>query len=301
MNRAEVVFLGIDWLFHIPQNYINKDGVKCVKDVSYNDNYEECKVDLYYKETTEKMPVVVNIHGGGFVKGDKKHRKSISHLYADRGWFVVNANYRLAPKYHVMDIINDLMTLTNYLNTLAENYNIDLNKVVLTGDSAGAWAATYLTCLLTNPELRARLNIAEPNIKPAGLISFCGIYDLLEAIQHKIPFDLVKVIAESTLDFKFADDFSNLNDYPYAEEIAPINWLNKDFPRTIITYAKQDFFVKGQGERIYEKLKELGVDVEECHSEKIFDNHCYHFNFWLDVSKKTMDRAYKMLDEIYVQ
>ena len=100
MNRAEFIFAAIDVLFHPFQNYITKEGVKCIKDISYNDQYAECKGDIYFKEgAKEPMPVIVNVHGGGFVKGDKKHRKSIAHLYADRGWFVWNINYRLSPKH----------------------------------------------------------------------------------------------------------------------------------------------------------------------------------------------------------
>ncbi len=298
MNRAEFVFALIDVLCHPTQNYISKKNIECVKDISYDDTHKECKLDVYYRKTDEKMPVIFNIHGGGFVKGDKKHRKSLAHLYADQGWFVVNINYRLAPKAPFPSIAEDCLHAVDYLHTLAKDYNIDLDKVVITGDSSGAYSATYTTDLLTNPELRERLNLPDVGIKPAGLISFCGVYDLIAALDMKIPFGIVRSVAESFLGFKFNKDYSNKSEYRYLAEVSPTNWVNANFPKTLITMAQQDFFCKGQGEILYARLKELGVDVKEIHSTKFMDNHCYHFNFWTKASKDTMAEVYKFLSEI---
>lgn len=298
MNRAEFVFAVIDVLFHIPQNYITKKDIECVRDISYDDNYEECKLDIYYRKTDEKMPVVFNIHGGGFVRGDKKHRKSLAHLYADKGWFVVNINYRLSPQYAFPAIAEDCLHAIDYLHTLAKDYNIDLDKVVITGDSSGGCAAVYTTDLLTNPELRSRLGMPTVDIKPAGLLSFCGIYELLSALELKIPFGMVKCIAEGFLGFKFTEGYANKTEYKYFNEVSPTNWVNANFPKTMLTMSHQDVFCKGQGEILYQRLKDLGVDVRECHSTKFIDNHCYHFNFWTKTSKATMAEAYKFLSEI---
>ena len=172
MNRGEFVFKAIDILFHPFQNYINKEGVKCVKDIVYNAEYESCKCDIYYKEgATEPMPVVLNVHGGGFVKGDKKHRKSIAHLYADRGWFVVNINYRLSPKYAFPALPYDVITALNFLKVLAEKYSLNLDKVVLTGDSAGAYAATYCVAAAYDDELTKEL--VQHNVTWSRKDSFC--------------------------------------------------------------------------------------------------------------------------------
>lgn len=108
MNRAEVVFKAIDVLFHPFQNCIKIKDTVIEKDISYDDRYPQCKADFVYKKSEEKLPVLVNIHGGGFVMGDKKHRRSISELYADKGWFVININYRLAPKYPFPAFMEDI-------------------------------------------------------------------------------------------------------------------------------------------------------------------------------------------------
>ena len=230
MNRGEFVFKAIDILFHPFQNYINKEGVKCVKDIVYNAEYERCKCDIYYKEgATEPMPVVLNVHGGGFVKGDKKHRKSIAHLYADRGWFVVNINYRLSPKYAFPALPYDVITALNFLKVLAEKYSLNLDKVVLTGDSAGAYAATYCVAAAYDDELTKKVGLPVAEIKPAGLISFCGIYDLVSSLKLKIPFGMVRCIAEGYTHFDFNEDYSNKEEYEYFNEIKTREYKNFDF------------------------------------------------------------------------
>ncbi len=302
MNRSEFLFAAIDVLFHPFQNYISKDGVKCVKDISYDDRYDECKGDIYFKEgAVTPMPVIINIHGGGFVKGDKKHRKSISHLYADRGWFVWNINYRLSPKSVFPSIAEDCLNALNYLNVLKEKYDLNLDKVVLTGDSAGAYAATYVVAAITNEGLTEKLSLPKAEIRPAGLVSFCGPYDLLAALDLKLPFGLVRSIGESFLGYKFNKDYSNRVDYPFINEVGPSEFVNENWCPALLTMAKKDIFCAGQGEILYERLQKAGVPVREVHSTSFMDNHCYHFNFWTKTSKETMKAVYEFLDELYAK
>ncbi len=302
MNRAEFIFAAIDVLFHPFQNYITKEGVKCIKEISYNDQYAECKGDIYFKEgAKEPMPVIVNVHGGGFVKGDKKHRKSIAHLYADRGWFVWNINYRLSPKHKFPALPYDVVSAINYLKVLSEKYNLNLDKVVLTGDSAGAYAATYAVAAAFDDNLTAKVGLPKSEIKPAGLVSFCGIYDLMSSLKLKIPFGMVRCIGEGYLGFKFNKDYSNIVEYELVNEVGPSCFVNENWCPCLLTMAKKDLFCAGQGEILYNNIKNAGVYVVEKHSTKFIDNHCYHFNFWTKTSKDTMKAVYEFLDELYAK
>lgn len=301
MNRSEFLFQAIDILFHIPQNYIRVKGIKCAKNIVYDEKYpKDCVLDIYFKENAkEPMPVILNIHGGGFVKGDKKHRISVAHMYAARGWFVVNINYRLSPEYVFPDSTVDVINAVNFLKTLAANYSLNLDKVVLTGDSAGAYSAAGAEAVITNPELREKLNVPECSVRPAGLILFCGPYDLVAAMKTKLPFGIVKSIAESFTGFKLAKDFSNLPEYKYIKEVSPIDYVNSDWPPTVLCMSKKDFFCKGHGELMYQKLSDAGVKVLEHHSVKAFDNHCYHFNYWRKASREAMAMVFGFMDGLY--
>ncbi|MDD3946511.1 MAG: alpha/beta hydrolase [Clostridia bacterium] len=298
MNRAEVVFKAIDVLFHPFQNCIKIKDTVIEKDISYDDRYPQCKADFVYKKSEEKLPVLVNIHGGGFVMGDKKHRRSISELYADKGWFVININYRLAPKYPFPAFMEDIFALLNLIPTIADKYNLDLSRLVLTGDSAGAHASAQVLACIHDETLRKELGLPEVSVKPTGAVCFCGIYDVIAATKLKVPFGIARSVVESTVGESFKKDYSDINKYKYLKQIAPIHYVNSNWCPIMLTYSQKDIFCGGQGEMFYKKLKEVGVPCMEAHSTKLIDNHCYHFNYWTKASKETLKAVFDFLEKI---
>lgn len=299
MNRAEVLFKAIDVLFHPFQNCIKIPNIVTEKDISYDDRYEQCKADFIYKKSKDKLPVIINIHGGGFVMGGKKHRRAISELYADKGWFVINTDYRLAPKYPFPAIIEDMFTLLNFLPSLDTKYNLDLSRLVITGDSAGAYASSYIEACLKDDTLLKEMNLPEVAVRPSALVCLCGTYDVLSASELKMPsFGIARSVVESTAGVKFNKDYSDLKDYKYFKQIAPINFVNSNWCPVMLSFAEKDVFCSGQGELMYKTLKEAGVPCVESHSTKLTDNHCYHFNYWTKASKDTLKVVFDFLEKI---
>ena len=299
MNRAEFVFAAIDVLFHPFQNYIRIPGITCEKDVSYDDRYPACKADLYYRAPAEGLPVLINIHGGGYVKGDKKHRVTISEMFADKGWFVINMNYRLAPEYPIpANIADTFALLNNLLPSLVAKYKLDGSRLVLTGDSSGAYTAAHTVASLNNEDLRKALDLPECAAKPTGLVGFCGPYDVMAALKLKVPFGMVRSIAESATGEKFNKDYSDVSKYKYLNDIAPLKFVNDKWCPTMLTYAKKDVFCAGQGELMMEALRNAGVPCRDVYSTSVADNHCYHFNYWTKASKKTLSAVFEFLETL---
>lgn len=82
MNRSEFVFKAIDVLGYLPENSEKFSGITSVKDIKYSNkgNGSLTSGDLYFKTDFigdgKKRPVIVYIHGGGFIKGDKNYRSA---------------------------------------------------------------------------------------------------------------------------------------------------------------------------------------------------------------------------------
>lgn len=307
MTRSKFLFVAIDYLFHPIQNYKRYKGMIREKDFSYDEDYkDECRAEFYYCPETiksgKKLPVVLNIHGGGFVAGDKMHRRSLCKRYASKGYFVYNINHRLGPKYKFPEGIRDCIKAFNYLKNFAEKYNLDLNKIAVTGDSAGAYYATLMVAVANNDELRESLGCEKMDYKPACLVSFCGPYDLIASITlTKLPFNLLWDMGQCLFDnenFKLEKDFSNIHEYELMREASPIEWVNENWCPAFLVMSEKDIFCKGQGELLEKKLKEAGVRVDTFKSKKIIDNHCFHLDMYKSISKECFKKAFQFMNSI---
>src|SRR5579875_1336814 len=72
-------------------------SVTVAADVAYGDDPLQ-KIDIYSPAKARGLPIVVFVHGGGFVGGDKKDYANVPTYLSQHGIVAVNANYRLAPK-----------------------------------------------------------------------------------------------------------------------------------------------------------------------------------------------------------
>ena len=279
MSIAKRLFRAVDYFFDRPQNgrrksfYKDVDFVVC-KDISYHDD-PICKLDTYcVKKDEGKYPVMFYIHGGGFVAGDKHHRRALSEWLAVQGYFVVNVNYGICPECKFPAPLQHLIYALNWLENNADRYNLDLGKIVIAGDSAGAYYSTAVISVVNSKKMQERLGVAT-DIAFKGAWLNCGLYDLKSALGGKVPLNLGAVI----LDDFASVDVKDINEYEYLDLCSIVDLADEKFPKTFVTYAQKDIFCKGQSEMLMAKLKECGVEVDEYHSTKLTKNHCFSLNW----------------------
>ena len=98
------------------------------------------RLDLFCTQTPrEHRPLIVFVHGGAWMHGDKKDYHFIGEAFAKEGFDVAVINYHLAPEHIFPASIDDLSLALNYLNVHQLKYQISTEKVVLMGHSAGAF------------------------------------------------------------------------------------------------------------------------------------------------------------------
>ncbi|MCI1986668.1 MAG: alpha/beta hydrolase [Lactobacillus sp.] len=108
-----------------------------LKDVAYGSDPLQ-KADLYLPGTA-KAPVVIFIHGGGWIRGDKQNAAAIGDYFAKRGYFVAIPNFRLAPAHHFPAAQTDLRDFCQWL--LDSPHDFDRQRIGLLGASAGGTMA----------------------------------------------------------------------------------------------------------------------------------------------------------------
>ncbi len=301
MKFTKAVFEAIDIAFNKKQNESftieGAESVVVTKDVLYHTgDVNNCKLDYYYipKTTSEKYPVILNIHGGGFVAGDKVYRKSLCTWLATQGFFVVNANYGLCPECRFPTPILQLTRALNWIHKFSKILKLDLSRVVISGDSAGAYYASMLCALATNAELQKAFKI-KPKIVPTACILNCGLYDLDHALKSKIILDLNSRVFE---------DYTGISEehilrYKYKEYCSPLSFITKHFPPALLIYADKDIFCKGQTEKLIEKLNENDIYFESYNSLSHFANHCFSLTWTNTPAKEANALLEKFLNKVY--
>jgi acetyl esterase/lipase len=299
MSGTELFFHLLDVVMHKKQNAINFDNIEIERDIKYSDDDEICKCDYYYRDKSAKKPVFIYIHGGGFVKGDKSHRQSLGEFFADKGYFVINANHRLAPKYTFPAPIEDIYNVSNFLTTISDEYNLDLNKVILSGDSSGGYMTAEFLATLFDSDLHDKLELPECKIKIAAYVGICPAYDLIKMMRAPtVPFGIGRKLGNFFLGMKLKRNYSNVEEFKYYKYLSPINFVNSSWCPCMMLYNTKDIFCYKQTEAMLEELKKYNVPYSEFSSDVFLENHCYQLYMKSQSSKIALDKTVEFLDKI---
>jgi acetyl esterase/lipase len=109
------------------------------RDLAYGADSPAQRLDLYLPPRGEApYPIVVGIHGGGFMSGSKTDGQIAPVLEArKRGYAVVGLDYRLSPEARFPAAINDVKAAVRWLRAHADEYRLDASRIAVWGDSAG--------------------------------------------------------------------------------------------------------------------------------------------------------------------
>ncbi|HKL75219.1 MAG TPA: alpha/beta hydrolase [Halanaerobiales bacterium] len=213
------------------------------KDITYKKiNDEELQLDILYPEVklTKSYPVVVYIHGGGFIRGDKDEIYDLKPLVDEwhkNGWIVVSINYRLLYGDKIFpDNYRDVKDAIYWIINNKSKYNFDIDQICAVGHSAGGTLA-----LLTG------LN----NNKVNCIVSMSGPTKL----YGKETFEFRKKIMSAINTNKFDEDI--------MKKASPINYINENSPPIMLLHGTKDNFVPfNQSQLFYEKAQKLGADCK---------------------------------------
>ena len=252
--------------------WVPPTDVKTVENVSYGSCDKWHLLDLYRPKDAEgKLPVLLNIHGGAWVYGDKKVYAPYCMYLVTQGFAVVNASYRLAPKHTFPAPLEDVGATVEWVVDHAEEYGLDVSNLFLVGDSAGAHLATAYTAVQLN-EVYAN---SFPGIKvderfiPKGLLLNCGVFDM--EVEWK---------KQGRALTPFLTDL--LGEKPTVEavkQMSPAQYITSGFPPVHLTTSNGDFLRK-HSYRLKEVLEKKGVEVafKEYGEKKKPQGHVFHLN-----------------------
>lgn len=197
--------------------------------------------DLWLPEKSKKpAPLVVYIHGGGFVNGDKdKLSPNQLKIFLENGLAVMAINYRLLPATHYPGHYMDCARAIQFARQNAKEWNIDKTKIVATGSSAGGLASLWIGF---HDDMADPKN-ADPVLRESTRLSAIAVF----SAQTTLVPEVVKVrIGDIILKHNFIkgtffgitpEEAASPKGAALFKEASPTTWVSKDDPPVWMIYT----------------------------------------------------------------
>lgn len=224
------------------------EDVRRTENLSYGP-YKENLLDVYRPMiASTKLPVIVSVHGGGWVYGDKDLYKHYCLSLAQRGFVVVNFTYRLSPKYKFPCHLEDAAKVFEWVHKNGARYGMDRENVFAVGDSAGAHILSLFCLMCTNSHYAEKYSFVVPeNYLPKAIALNCGVYNVEDFKDGN----------KQTL-FLMKDVLPKRGTNQELHDISPVHFVNEKFPPCFIMTSNEDF-LKEQPKELKRKLDMYGV------------------------------------------
>ncbi|MBK7929648.1 MAG: alpha/beta hydrolase [Bryobacterales bacterium] len=225
-------------------------GVTVEQNIAYAE-FPETKLDVFKPagwraSGKPKHPGILVIHGGGWTGGVKESRVQAWVLpYLEKGFVVVNVEYRLAKAATAPAAVEDVLKAANWFTKNAKRLNVDRKRIAVTGDSAGG----HLSLMVGLTSKQAKLG--KP-AKVAAVVNFYGITDVGDQLQGpNMRQYAVTWVPEQDGRFTLAD------------RVSPKTYVRRGLPPVLTIHGDQDPTVPYEhGAKITKALRDAGNDAE---------------------------------------
>ncbi len=270
------------------------ENVEAFRNISYvKDGDKYNLLDIFIGKPVvdhKKIPLIINVHGGGYVYGDKDLYQRYAMLLASFGYAVISFSYHLAPKYKFPTPLIELDKVVSFAKKNAEKYHFDLENTFLIGDSAGGNLSFIYGVCQSSKDYRNLFGQLDMAISIKAIIMNCPAFSLFYngknflSMMHGISKDYHGQI--------------NSND----ARLYPLNYLNKNFPRCLIMTAEKDF-LRPSIEKDLHVFDEKNVEYTYiyCKDKKKKLAHVFHLNIIEENAIRLNKREDMFLKEIINQ
>jgi acetyl esterase/lipase len=215
-------------------------SVRALRNIDYaGDGVRAHRLDIIRRrgDAPQGAPVLVYIHGGAWVIGDKREQGlPLLHELARRGWVTVTINYRLSPRATWPDHIVDCKRAVAWVRAHISEYGGDPGFIAVSGGSAGGHLSALLALTPGDRNFQPGFEAIDASVD--ACVPFYGVYDMT-AGRGTSGYDagLLSLLERRVFKRKIADD-------PTAFEAAsPLHRVNADAPPFFIVHGTNDTLV----------------------------------------------------------
>lgn len=230
------------------------ENVVKIKDIPYiDDGNQYHKFDVFYPEgeiAKEGLPVIIDIHGGGWMYATKDLNEYYCMELAKKGYCVFSISYRLVPDVTVNEQIKDCTDALAFIRANMKDYPANKKTVMLTGDSAGGQLALYSTILNNNPDAREIFGTVETNLNIKCLL-------LTSPVTYAKSGGWFSIYTKKM----WGKDYGTKSTYNYMD-LNEIMELANDMPPTYFITSSGDTLAHDQTVNAYNYFVEKGYECE---------------------------------------
>jgi acetyl esterase/lipase len=234
-----------DWAAHAANQF------RVTPNVTYltASNYES-KLDIYSRrDVTTPQPTVVYFHGGFWAAGTKEASQMALIPWLEMGYTVVNVEYRLARVAPAPAAVEDGLCALRFLAAQADTYFIDVNRIIVTGESAGGHLTLTSAMIPTSAGLDRQCAGTTPVPRVAAAINWFGITDVADVIEGPNAANLAVTWLGSLP-----------NRLEIAKRVSPMTYVRPGLPPVLSIHGDKDTVVPyAHGVRLHEALNKVNV------------------------------------------
>jgi len=206
------------------------------------------KLDVYRPagdpEPGARRPVVLQIHGGAWVIGDKREQGiPLLRYLAARGWVGFNVNYRLSPGATFPDHLVDVKAALAWIRAHADEYGIDPEFIVVTGGSAGGHLTALMALTANDARYQPGFEHADTSLQAA--LPFYGVYDFTNRNETMAPEFRNWILQPLVVKAFYEDEPEKFVD------ASPLDLIHADAPPFLIVHGDKDTLAPVEDARLF--------------------------------------------------
>jgi acetyl esterase/lipase len=267
-----------------PEPRVEPDGSKRYEGLTYAavPGYRPLQLDVWVPASTSPPPLVVWIHGGAWMFGDRRYlpetlrpNQLFDELIAS-GLAVATIDYRHALEAKFPAQLHDAKAAIRYLRAHGDVLGIDTSRVGIWGESAGGHLAALVALTAQRPELEGDMGVVGPSSAVDAVIDWYGVADLAAQSRHSATRTAGADLPAELL-VPPEDHLVGGQDAEAQAAASPINYVTGDAPPFLLIHGAADTVVAfRQSELLEAALAGAGVPVRLVPidgAEHIFDGH----------------------------
>lgn len=215
-------------------------------------NNWEAKLDLYLpRNAAGPTPTLIYIHGGGWVGGSKEGSILSLLPYMEMGWAIVNVEYRLGRISLAPAAVEDCRCALRWVIRNAKEHNLDPNRLVVTGHSAGGHLSLTTGMLPASAGLERQCPGNE-ELKVAAIVNWYGITDVGDLLDGPN----MKTYAVAWMGSMIQRD-------EIAKRVSPLSYVRPGLPPILTIHGDADPTVPyNHAVRLHQELQKAGVSTQ---------------------------------------